>query len=316
MVISEHPRGGDLAVDRTATRRMRTDMRRQGAALLAAVFALTCAGTAAAADGARLYREQCAACHGADGRGDGPDAALLLVPPRDLRDGVLTAHPPDALTARVLDGRRLLLLPDPAAMRRRAADVETLVAYLHRLPTVDWARADHGRALYIDRCAECHGPYGTPPANLPAGVRAPRTLADAALQALPDAEFIAVVQHGRRGMPALVPRLTAEEAADIAAFVRLLSPGFQTYTQYCAACHGDHGIGHGSFVEEPAQPTVIFDAAYFARTDPEALRARAWHMLDERQPTMPHFRGALSEEQVRAILLYLRAEGQEQGAGG
>ncbi len=280
---------------------------RRVAACVAALALLLGAGAAAAADGARLYREHCASCHGPDGRGDGPDAALFVQPPRDLRDGVLTRYPLDALTVRVLDGRELQLLLDPAAMHRRATDVEALIAWLHRLPTVDWPRADHGRAVYLDRCAACHGLYGTPPSSdLPAGVRTPRSLSDPALQARPDAALIEAVRHGRRGMPALVPRLTADEAGDVAVFVRLFSPGFQTYTQYCAACHGDHGIPQGSFAEERAQPTVLFDAAYFARQDPEVLRARVWHMLAERQPAMPHFRGTLSADEVRAILISLR----------
>lgn len=35
-------------------------------------------------DGAMLFAGQCAACHGADARGDGPAAAGLPVPPPDL----------------------------------------------------------------------------------------------------------------------------------------------------------------------------------------------------------------------------------------
>lgn len=35
--------------------------------------------------GAALYAERCAACHGPEGRGDGPDAAALDPPPADLR---------------------------------------------------------------------------------------------------------------------------------------------------------------------------------------------------------------------------------------
>jgi len=36
------------------------------------------------AQGARLYRENCAACHGDQGRGDGPAANSLNPPPADL----------------------------------------------------------------------------------------------------------------------------------------------------------------------------------------------------------------------------------------
>jgi putative copper export protein len=44
------------------------------------------------ADGAALYPAHCARCHRADGRGDGPDAALLPVPPADLTGAHLWMH--------------------------------------------------------------------------------------------------------------------------------------------------------------------------------------------------------------------------------
>ncbi|WP_447976906.1 c-type cytochrome [Candidatus Nitrospira bockiana] len=35
--------------------------------------------------GALIYEEHCARCHGLSGRGDGPDAATLIVPPANLQ---------------------------------------------------------------------------------------------------------------------------------------------------------------------------------------------------------------------------------------
>ena len=43
-------------------------------------------------DGAAVYPDRCAACHGAEGRGDGPLAATLPVPPADLTAGHLWMH--------------------------------------------------------------------------------------------------------------------------------------------------------------------------------------------------------------------------------
>jgi high-affinity iron transporter len=40
----------------------------------------------AVTDGAELYRNYCAVCHGAKGRGDGPAASSLDPPPPDLTD--------------------------------------------------------------------------------------------------------------------------------------------------------------------------------------------------------------------------------------
>jgi len=49
-------------------------------------------GSASIAQGAVLYPAHCASCHGAQGRGDGPAASSLPVPPADLRAGHLWAH--------------------------------------------------------------------------------------------------------------------------------------------------------------------------------------------------------------------------------
>jgi mono/diheme cytochrome c family protein len=266
------------------------------------------ANQAAAVDGRRTYLRECAPCHGPDGRGDGPNAALFAIRPRDLREGFLLKYSTDDLTRRVLDGRSLTLAVDLPALRRRAAEVEAIAAHLRRIPGADWDRIDAGWGIFLDRCAECHGPFGTPLGEPASGVRTPRSLGDAAFQAsISDRGLIEAVRHGRRGMPALTPRLDETEAADVTAFVRLLSPGFETYTQYCAACHGDRGVGAGSFAEAIPAPTVIFDQAYFRRRDPEDVRAAIWHMLDLHQPMMPHFSGVLSEDEARAIVAYLRS---------
>jgi mono/diheme cytochrome c family protein len=78
------------------------------------LFAIVALGACAAAqaaepDGAKLFRDHCAACHGALGEGDGPVAASLAVGVPSLRTlanrngGVL---PEDAIAA-YIDGREL-----------------------------------------------------------------------------------------------------------------------------------------------------------------------------------------------------------------
>jgi mono/diheme cytochrome c family protein len=276
------------------------------------VVALLVARSAAAAppeplDGRALYLRQCASCHGTNAAGDGPDAALFTPRPRNLRDGYLAAYPTQQVARKILDGAHHALSFDVPKMRARAADTESLAAYLRRLPSINWVVVDPGEVLFAERCAPCHGAYGRPGDQSPPGVRPPRDLSDPTFQrGTSDAEMVMVVRHGRAGMPALTPRLSEDQARSAAAFVRLLSPGYVTYTQHCAQCHGDHGIGVGSMAESFPAPTVIFDQAYFARRDPEALRASIWHMLEQHQPSMPHFRGTISEAQAAAIAQYLK----------
>lgn len=63
----------------------------------------------ASGTGADLYRRYCSACHGLDGKGHGPVAAVLKDPPKDLtqiaatRGGVF----PTAQVIRIIDGREV-----------------------------------------------------------------------------------------------------------------------------------------------------------------------------------------------------------------
>jgi mono/diheme cytochrome c family protein len=278
--------------------------------LIAFLSAADAAGVRAAPpDGGTLYLQQCARCHGSTGRGDGPDAILFTKPPPSLRTGLVASQSTADIAREMLDGRGDELVLALPGLQAQARDVEAVVGYLQRLPDVDWQLVDRGQQLYVSRCSSCHGPLGRPgpDATLPTGVRRPRDLHDPAFQRdVSDADMIVAVRHGREGMPALTPRLSEEQAREVAAFVRLLSPGYATYASYCATCHGDHGIGVGSFAESYPAPTVIFDASYFARRDPEELRASAWHMAREHRPSMPHLRATLTEAQIGAIVEYLK----------
>ncbi|HLY44527.1 MAG TPA: CopD family protein [Stellaceae bacterium] len=68
--------------------------------------------------GAALYRANCALCHGADGRGDGPAAATLTVRPANLTEPHLLAHSPGDLFWWVSRGRAGGAMPGFAAVLR------------------------------------------------------------------------------------------------------------------------------------------------------------------------------------------------------
>lgn len=260
--------------------------------------------------GAVLYARYCASCHGTTGRGDGEDAPFFQPRPSDLRGGILEKYPTDELARRVRTGTPLTIGVDVAALRRQANQVEDLVAHMKRLPATDWRSVNEGWDLYADRCQKCHGPTGEAE-TLPRGVKAPRTLSSSDFQkAIGQDELIEAVRHGRQGMPGLTPRVTIEEGRRIAAFVRILSPGFTLYTRYCANCHADDGRGVHSLGEvlgeELALPAVVFDQSFFATHSREELRKAVWHMLSTHQPQMPHFRYLLTQAQLESIVAYLK----------
>jgi mono/diheme cytochrome c family protein len=270
--------------------------------------AVAATASAQSREGKSLYTAYCAECHGATAHGDGADADLFSPRPTDLRAGVLTRYSDDALVERIRHGRPLALARDPARLRARAGETDTLVAYLQRLPTLRWRRIERGQEIYVDRCEICHGPFGRAPSTLPRGVTTPpRDLSDPAYQReTSDAALMERVRHGHQGMPAIPDFVVAENRDALLAYVRLLSPGYEQYSRFCAACHGDDGRGPGFDWASQKRPEAVFDAAYFAKKDAEALRRDVWHMLESAEPQMPHMSRLLRPTHVRAILAYLR----------
>lgn len=277
-----------------------------GALLVSGSAHADAAQTNAGLDGGALYRKHCSSCHGMDGSGNGPNAALFSIRPRDLHEGFLALYSNDELVQRIRDGRPLELAIDRQALYRRAELVDDVARYLERLPFVDWDTIDVGWSVYLARCQVCHGAFGNPP-ELRDAARRPPDFRDPRFQkTISDRQLLMAVVHGRKGMPALTPRLNPAEAVALLAFVRHLSNGFEVYTQYCAVCHADDGRGSQSFGDVFPAPDVVFDRAYFTHTSPEDLRANVWHMVRAQVPSMPHFSDVLSEQEAQAIVAFLK----------
>ena len=93
------------------------------------------AGAAAPQTGQAVYRAQCAMCHGADGRGDGPAAAMVSPKPRDFRAPEFWAdRTPESVAEAVRQGK-----PGTAMMGYQAVltpeEIREVVAYLRTLGT-------------------------------------------------------------------------------------------------------------------------------------------------------------------------------------
>ncbi|MEW6270989.1 MAG: c-type cytochrome [Thermodesulfobacteriota bacterium] len=282
------------------------------------VLALTLACVLAAPDaharlredlrGAQLYAAECAPCHGPSGRGDGPEGVYFAPRPRNLHEGFLALYETDELVARIRSGQPLMIEIDQVAVRRRARIVEDIVAHLERLPDVDWDRVERGAELFAVRCAGCHGPFGRPTAGADVPGETPRQdlSAPSFQRSASDGKLLELVQHRGDEMPRIAP-LDASDARAVVAYVRVLSPGFELYSLWCAGCHGDDGRGEGELGVGADRPNVVFDRAYLRAQDPEDLRRNVVHMLESQEGAMPHMQRGLTEEQVRSIVEYLRA---------
>ena len=88
------------------------------AAMLAVAIEPTQAVKVKPPDGAALYVTYCASCHGRTGRGDGPVAEYLKIPPTDLTRIASRAHGvfPAYEIGRIIDGRQIVRAHGDAAM--------------------------------------------------------------------------------------------------------------------------------------------------------------------------------------------------------
>ncbi|MFO7584837.1 MAG: c-type cytochrome [Anaerolineales bacterium] len=115
------------------------------------------------ANGATIYAEKCAPCHGPTGLADGPQAEMLPVAVPALGSPeVANRAAPAAWYAIVTQGNLENFMPGFASL----TDQERwdVVAYAHSLST-DPAQIEAGKTIYEANCADCHGPDGNMAAN-------------------------------------------------------------------------------------------------------------------------------------------------------
>lgn len=186
-------------------------------------------------DGAKLFAQRCAACHGAQGKG-GVGVPLAL---HDFLDSVSD----DYLRKTIRLGRPGRVMP--AFKQFSDAEVDAIVRYIrglshtpgktHQGPTFPVAPvkgdARRGKTLYQKYCAACHGANGegghgtgvtmSRPRELP--ILAPALNNPGFLAAATDAMIKATLMKGRRGTPMvsfLKKGLTEQDINDIVAYVR------------------------------------------------------------------------------------------------
>jgi mono/diheme cytochrome c family protein len=208
------------------------------------------AAPAPGADGGAIYRERCAVCHGADGRGGGPAAGLLAPRPRDFTTGRYkfrstatgTLPTPADLVSTISRGLRGTSMPGFADLLAPEA-IEAVARYVlafappearraEPLPLPAGARGDGAALFERSGCAGCHGADGRGGAwrtsgDEPWGGR-PATRLDEpwTFRAGSDEEAVARrILTGLDGtpMPAYAPVLDAAGARAIARHVRTLA---------------------------------------------------------------------------------------------
>ena len=168
-----------------------------------------------------------------------------------------------------------------------------------------------GASVFRAQCSQCHG------SGAAGAVGYPNLLDNDWLWggALEDVAY--TVRHGVRNetdpdahwsqMPAFGDMLDHDEIEALVAFVPTLSdadwdsPGAVLFSDNCASCHGDRGLGD----QDQGAPNLA-DAIWLYGGDPESLRQTITY---SRFGVMPAWGQRLSEADVRAVSTYVHSLG-------
>ena len=213
------------------------------------------------AQGKALYATNCASCHGALGKGDGPAAQGMNPPPPAVGDRVLMVDRSPALMYRIVSvGITGTSMPAFAATLS-SEQRWSVVGYVTTLRSTS-AQIMEGEGLYLQRCASCHGLSGEGDGpQAPALTRLPPELASSAWQVeRSDARIAEVIRHGIPGSAMPPSRdLPDSDVVKLVAFVRTL-PSRTTNGQAVAQTTGDKGAAAA-----PVVMRLLDDALALAR---------------------------------------------------
>jgi len=171
--------------------------------------------------GAQLWKDNCAGCHGLDGRGDGPASAWLIPAPTNL---TVRRYSRDYLADVLWNGVHNTSMPawrDHSAANR-AALVEVVRNFADIADTALPAPADLvlGKRVYAENCAECHGDTGN--GNGFFAKELPIAPTNFGAEQPSQAESVRVLQLGIAGtsMAPWTDRLTEDEILAVSHYVR------------------------------------------------------------------------------------------------
>ncbi|HWE51992.1 MAG TPA: cbb3-type cytochrome c oxidase subunit II [Bryobacteraceae bacterium] len=241
----------------------------------------------------------------------------LYAPRAIVPDSVMPAFPSmfDGAPDRPFQDARDLVAYIGSLGRARAL-AEPVSSKPTRPPALDTGAADpaRGQTVYAQNCSGCHGPHGegdgTGAGGLsprPANLAAHEYSSDRVAFALWNGEAGTAMSGWRdlsRSDLAAVSRVVHEfhtASREPAPPEELLTLGEKVYVDHCAQCHGEHGAGDGSAVEEIA----VAPANFVAQRASVAESLRVLRNGIAGTPMAP-WNTKLSEAELAAVVTYIR----------
>ena len=171
-----------------------------------------------AQNGAAVYQEKCAPCHGETGMGDGPQSSSLSVDVPALADTeVAKGVRPLEWYQIVTNGNIEQFMPPFKSLDDRTRwDV---VAYALSL-SMNSTAVEQGKAVYSANCVDCHGDQGQGSSQAPGWLDDPGKLAKVSTM-----EMAAVITSGKGNMPAFQDVLDQTAIISAANYIRWMGFG-------------------------------------------------------------------------------------------
>jgi mono/diheme cytochrome c family protein len=165
--------------------------------------------------GKKVYSENCAACHGITGMGDGERVGSLPADPSPLGLGNYSGKSiPVIWFQTITQGKIDKLMPGygSSLSDRQRWDV---VAFLFSIGSTPEQLAD-GEQVFLDHCQSCHGDEAA------AGSSKAPVFTDAILLQRSLEEIVQAIAQGKGSMPAMADTLTEDQMLDTAKYLRFL----------------------------------------------------------------------------------------------
>jgi ubiquinol-cytochrome c reductase cytochrome c subunit len=187
--------------------------------------------------GRKLFLQNCAKCHGANGSGDTPIGKAIRA--KDLRAAEAQKMSDAQIFNQIAVGSGNMPSLSNAIEEGKAdelrAQANDLVAYIRELGSAtrssgadETGNAERGRKLFLQNCAKCHGANGSGDTPIGKAVKA-KDLRAAEAQKMSDAQIFNQIAMGSGNMPSLsnaIEEGKADElraqANDLVAYIREL----------------------------------------------------------------------------------------------